>query len=80
MSATGSGSLFITHIVTVAPRMLAAGVAFAWLLVLLLLLLPQAATASARTRQSALRIARRLFVNLVIISPTSLLTKTFTQI
>jgi len=59
---------------------LAAGVAFAWLLVLLLLLLPQAATASARTRQSVLRIARRLFVNLVIISPTSLLTKTFTQI
>jgi hypothetical protein len=42
-------------------------------LLLLLLLLPQAATASARTRHITLKIARRLLVSLRIISPTSLL-------
>jgi hypothetical protein len=65
--------LFITHIVTVAPRMFGA---LAWLefwVLLELLLLPHAATTSASPTHSTLKIARRPFVSLKNISLKSLL-------
>src|ERR671930_1752860 len=70
VSSTGCGPLFITHIVTVAPRMFLAGAAAG--LDDFLSLPPQAATTSASATLATSNMKRRVLLRLVISSPPPL--------